>query len=66
MVLGLFFWGFRFNRLESWSWGHRTETYSYERHGLLAGVTTTAQEGALGLIYNDLNMVIVCLFEIDG
>lgn len=47
----------RFNRLESWSWGHRTETYAYERHGLLSGVTTTAQEGALGLVYNELNMV---------
>ncbi|XP_075213771.1 teneurin-a transmembrane protein [Lycorma delicatula] len=46
----------RFNRVDGWSWGSQSETYSYDRHGLLAEIKTK-QDGTTQYTYNDWNML---------
>lgn len=46
----------RYNRIESWKWGHAELKYTYERHGLLSEITSQ-QDGTVSYIYNDNNLI---------
>ncbi|KAL1116307.1 hypothetical protein AAG570_005802 [Ranatra chinensis] len=46
----------RFNRVEGWKWGVQSETYSYDRHGLLSEVKTK-QDGFIRYTYNKFNLI---------
>ncbi|BES99420.1 EGF-like domain [Nesidiocoris tenuis] len=46
----------RFNRVENWKWGVQSESYTYDRHGLLSELKTKL-DGTVRYTYNELNLV---------